>query len=94
MTIPTPADFAAIEQAIDAACDAAKACKLDCCANLADLHCVDVSWCLHNVEGKLEFYWLGSVSEAAQDDTKLILFIREHLTDAGIKDRAAIETFW
>ena len=92
MTLPPPADFIAIEKAVDAACDAAQACKLDCCANLADLHCVDVSWCLSNRGAR--FYWLGYVSEASPEEVKLIHFIHQHLVDAGIKDPVEIHASW
>ena len=95
MTLPPPADFIAIEKAVDAACDAAKACKLDCCANLADLHCCSVSWCLYYAaDGTPECHWLGYVGEASPEETTLIRFIRQHLIDAGIKDHVEIHTEW
>jgi hypothetical protein len=89
---PDASEFTRIQEAAEAACQKATAERLACCANLADLHCLNVSWCVcSDGRGRWE-QWEVWIEEAAPDDTILHSFIRGELEAKGIT--ASVRTEW
>lgn len=80
--------FSAVEAVVEASCQKAKDIRLDCVANLADLHCIDVAYCMGRND---EQWWQATVSEASPDDYKLAKFIGDECERAGLDVRVLTE---
>ena len=77
MTKEIPVElFPLIEKCVDDACKEAARIKLNCCANLSRLSCVDVIWC-YRFDG--DESWIEAVvAKATPDCMELIDFIKKY----------------
>lgn len=82
-------EFQRVKDAANEACELARTNRLDCCANLAAIGCIDAMLCFSE---NGEAIWQIEIDEAAPDDTKLHTFIRDQLQQKGF--RVIVKSEW
>ena len=89
VVFPSVSDFKHIRETTNAICQKAIKIKLDCSANLMNLHCIRVVWCFCD-DG--DYWWQIEIERASPHDYRLHAFVRDQLALQGIT--ANIITEW